>query len=583
LPIQQLQMRSKQPIRKKSWKRLTHLAIAFAAAIAFMLAPFSTSVLWGQTPQFPFFNWSQLSNLRATNVNDEVDTGVVELDGYRLFTIATPATTDRSNSTIAQRVQGIENILLRIADSNFDRDALEGINTRVDTSGSLPIIFIDDRYLMTVTTLDAQVYGTDPIRQANEFAAIAREALRRAKNERQPSFLVYQGVIASGIFVAMLALSSVLATWQRRYQKQKQQIDAETPEEPIVSSEADNIPNPTTAHQVKQQLTKRQERNLSDLKRRLLLLAQVAVWGGGLFVIIGLFPHTRWLQPFVLSAPLQILGIGLGTYVLVRLGDLLIDRLFTVVQESDLLAYGTSQRRALRIFTLSRVLKSAIALILVSTGILVSLSVVGVDLVPLLAGAGIIGLAISFAAQSVIKDTINGFLILLEDQYAVGDVIEIGKVSGLVENINLRITQLRDSEGKLITIPNSAITIVENLSKDWSRVDLAIKVAYGTNPDRALQVLRELAQAMYNDRYWRTQLIEPPEVLGIDAIEHSGMLIRIWIKTKPLQQWVVAREFRRRLKLAMKKEDIEIGTPQQFVAILNGHNSHDGHHNHKEL
>ncbi|NJM88705.1 MAG: hypothetical protein HC847_17570, partial [Hydrococcus sp. RU_2_2] len=154
-------MRSKQPIRTKFWKRLTHLAIALATAIAFMFAPFSTSVLWGQTPQFPFLNWSQLDNLRSNNVNDEVDTGVVKLDGYRLFTIATPAITNKNSSTIAQRVQGIENTIARIANSNLDRDSLEGSTTRVDTSGSLPIIFIDDRYLMTVTTLDAQLYGTD--------------------------------------------------------------------------------------------------------------------------------------------------------------------------------------------------------------------------------------------------------------------------------------------------------------------------------------------------------------------------------------------------------------------------------------
>ncbi|MEN9869097.1 MAG: small conductance mechanosensitive channel, partial [Cyanobacteriota bacterium] len=127
--------------------------------------------------------------------------------------------------------------------------------------------------------------------------------------------------------------------------------------------------------------------------------------------------------------------------------------------------------------------------------------------------------------------------------------------------MNLRITQLRDSEGKLITIHNSAIIVVENLSKDWSRVDLTIRIAYGTNPDRALEVLQEIAQEMYRDRYWRTQLIELPEVLGIDAVEHSGMLIRVWLKTEPLQQWKVAREFRRRLKLAMKEKGIEIGTP----------------------
>lgn len=316
---------------------------------------------------------------------------------------------------------------------------------------------------------------------------------------------------------------------------------------------------------VQQQLVKQRQRNASDLKRRLLHLGQVGIWGGSTYIILELFPYTRWLQPLIVSAPLQFLGIGIGTYVLVRLGDLLIDRFFETVQTNEFLISQTSHRRALRLSTLSQVLKSVASIIIVGAGVLIALSAIGVDLVPLLAGAGIIGLAISFAAQSVVKDAINGFLILVEDQYAVGDVISVGNANGLVENLNLRITQVRDSEGKLITIPNSAIVVVENHSKDWSRVDLTIKIAYGTNPDRALEVLQEIAEKMYRDRYWRTQLIELPEVLGIDAIEHSGMLIRVWLKTEPLQQWKVAREFRRRLKLAMKEKAIEIGTPQQFL------------------
>jgi moderate conductance mechanosensitive channel len=198
---------------------------------------------------------------------------------------------------------------------------------------------------------------------------------------------------------------------------------------------------------------------------------------------------------------------------------------------------------------------------------LAGLSLVGVDLIPLVAGAGIIGLAISFAAQSLIKDMINGFLILLEDQYAVGDVIAIGTVSGFVENMNLRITQLRNSEGQLITIPNSTITVVQNLSKDWSRVDLAIDLAYGTDPDHALAVIRELAQEMYNDGDWGAKMPDPPEVLGIDEVNHNGLLIRVWIKTLPLQQWIVAREFRRRLVLALGREGLSIGVPQQSLWV----------------
>jgi moderate conductance mechanosensitive channel len=533
------------------------------SAIAFVLVSFSTSPVLGQTPQIPNLNLPQLNNLLVSSSSDEaVETGTVNLDGNRLFTIATPVTTDGGNNPIDRRVETIENNLEQIVSSDYDR--LE-VTTQIDRSSGLPIISVNDRYLMTVTTLDAQIHGSNPERLANEYASIVKTSLQKAKKERQPKFLVRQGIIAGGIIVGAIAFSSIFATWQRRYQRQKQRIKAETPENLLNPSQASEQLNADTELIVQQQLIKQRQLNSCDLKRRLLHLGQVGIWGGSIYIILELFPYTRWLQPLIVSAPLQILGIGIGTYVLVRLGDLLIDRFFETVQTSEFLTSQISHRRALRLSTLSRVLKSVTTIIIVSTGVLIALSAIGVDLIPLLAGAGIIGLAISFAAQSVVKDAINGFLILVEDQYAVGDVISIGNANGLVENLNLRITQIRDSEGKLITIPNSAIVVVENHSKDWSRVDLTIKIAYGTNPDRALEVLQEIAEKMYRDRYWRTQLIELPEVLGIDAIEHSGMLIRVWLKTEPLQQWKVAREFRRRLKLAMKDKGIDIGTPRQFL------------------
>jgi small conductance mechanosensitive channel len=267
----------------------------------------------------------------------------------------------------------------------------------------------------------------------------------------------------------------------------------------------------------------------------------------------------------VLSTPLRLIGTILGAYLFNRITYVLIDRLFEIIQQEQTIALEFSQRSALRTTTFSRVLKSLATIFWFSAAIMSVLSSIGVDLLPLLAGAGIIGLGISFAAQSVVKDVINGFFILLEDWYAVGDVIAIGNVSGLVENINLRITQIRDAEGSLISIPNSEVKIAHNRSKDWSRVNLTIQIAYGTDPDRALAVMHQLAMELYHDREWRSKLIEPPEILGIDEIDHSGLLIRIWIKTQPLKQWEVAREFRRRLTLVMERENLAVGKPQQLL------------------
>jgi moderate conductance mechanosensitive channel len=146
----------------------------------------------------------------------------------------------------------------------------------------------------------------------------------------------------------------------------------------------------------------------------------------------------------------------------------------------------------------------------------------------------------------------------------------VGSVSGFVEHMNLRITQLRDTEGRLITVPNSMINIVQNLSKDWSRVDLFIDVAYSANPEEALAVVEQVATELYRDRTWSKEILEPPDVLGIENLTHTGMTIRTWIKTVPLSQWTVSREFRRRLKLRLDEAEIGIGIPQQMVTAHNG-------------
>lgn len=503
-----------------------------------------------------------------TTEQNNIDTDKVQLDGRNLFVIAAPALTqtDQASDTtpIEERVRGIETTLKRIANSEFDPEQLE-VTAEVDTSSNLPVISVNNQYLMTVTTLDAQLQVQEPQRWADQLTGIIENALIRAHQERQPEYITRQSLVASVVIVTVLCSSWLISQLQRRLRVQRRRLERQIPPDPEVT---DRPASESDAHAItvlQQQRTKRRYHNLSDIQIRLLKLFQVSLWAGGLFFVLGLFPYSRWLQPLLFSAPLKLLGIILGIYVLMRVSDVLIDRFAEALAKGKFIDPGASQRIALRVSTFSRVLKSGAAVIWVTFGLLSSLSVVGVNLLPLLAGAGIIGLAISFAAQNLIKDIINGLLIISEDQYAVGDVIIVGEVSGFVENMNLRITQLRDSEGQLITIPNSSITVVRNLSKDWSRVDLTIDLAYGTDPDHALRVIRGLAQALYQDPEWHSKMPDPPEVLGIDEVNHTGILIRVWIKTLPLQQWLVAREFRRRLTLTLEREGLAIGVPQQSL------------------
>ncbi|MGV0029104.1 mechanosensitive ion channel family protein [Phormidesmis priestleyi] len=499
----------------------------------------------------------------------ELDQGTVRLDGRRVFTIAAPAVSGQSQKNgatpVQSRIQGIETTLHRIVERGFD-DKLQ-VKSEIDAQSNLPVISVNNQYLMTVTTLDAQLQSVEPAVYADELTRVLREELFRARRERQPEFLIRQCLSATGIILAMLISSRLLARWQRRLKAQQDRTQAEIPADPIVSPNTVQTANLTTQQTVKQQFVKRQQRNLKDAQRRLIQLIQVGIWAFSGFTILGLFPYSRWLQPIVLSTPLKIFGIVAATYLAIRMGDVLIDRFFGVLEDGEFISAEDSQRFALRFSTFSRVVKSLSAIIILSTCILALLSVAGIEVMPLLAGAGIIGLGISLASQNLIKDVINGFLILMEDQYAVGDVIQVGKVSGLVESMNLRITQLRNAEGRLITIPNSAITIVENLSKDWSRVDLAIVISYSTNLDEAITAIEKVGQEMSRDPEWQDKILEPPEVLGADDLNSTGVTLRVWIKTQPLQQWKVGREYRRRLKFALDEQGIEIGVPQQAFSV----------------
>ncbi|MEO0409574.1 MAG: mechanosensitive ion channel family protein, partial [Cyanobacteria bacterium P01_A01_bin.135] len=268
-----------------------------------------------------------------------------------------------------------------------------------------------------------------------------------------------------------------------------------------------------------------------------------------------------------LRIPGKLLLVVLITYLLIRLDDILIDRLFVVLQQTPRFLIQDSQRRTLRLSTFSAVTKSITTVLFVTAGSFVALWVLGVDVGPLIAGAGILGLAVSFAAQSLIRDIINGFLILLEDQYGVGDVVILGEVAGFVENMGLRITQLRNEEGRLITVPNGAISVVQNLTKEWSRVDLTVDVSYMADIDEALAVINAVAQELDHDPTWDDIILEPPTVLGIDRLSHDGVMVRLWIKTLPLKQWEVAREYRRRLKKAFEAAGIAIGTPHQIIKV----------------
>ncbi len=348
-------------------------------------------------------------------------------------------------------------------------------------------------------------------------------------------------------------ISLLLARWERKLKATQEQL-----------SPQDRIPGqPLTT-----QLTLSQKWHLTSVKHLLIQIGQGCVWVGGTILILGLFPYSRGLQLLILFGLKYPLRLGIAvcsTYVVIRLSYSLIDRFSSSLASNYMLTWEANQRLKLRITTISGVTKSIVTVTSVIVGILVGLASIGLNTVPLLAGAGIVGVGISLASQNLIRDVINGFCIIVEDQYGVGDVVSIGEFSGLVECMNLRITQLRDGEGRLITIPNSEIKIVANMSSEWSRADLNIPIAYQTDVDQALEVISQVAQELSKDANWEERILESPVVLGVDLFGDRGVMLKVWIKTQPLKQWEVSREFRRRVKNALDQAGIPIPAPQQEI------------------
>jgi small-conductance mechanosensitive channel len=215
--------------------------------------------------------------------------------------------------------------------------------------------------------------------------------------------------------------------------------------------------------------------------------------------------------------------------------------------------------------TLLSLLRSVGLVIIAVMTVFMVLGALGVELAPLLAGAGVVGLAVSFGAQSLVKDVISGLFMLFENQFGVGDVIRIEGVSGAVEKMTLRVVMLRDVHGVVHIVPNGQITKVSNLTRSWARVVLEVGVAYKEDPDRVMEVLRDVGRELYEDAAWKPLLLEPVEVPGIETFGESAVNIRVMVKTLPLKQWDVARELRRRIKLRFDREAIEIPFPHQTV------------------
>ena len=267
----------------------------------------------------------------------------------------------------------------------------------------------------------------------------------------------------------------------------------------------------------------------------------------------------------LLEAGLEVLPSLLLTALVALLALWLVRRLAARVT----VAQGFT-RRAVRTDTLRGALVSALTVVIYVVVGAAILGELGVNVAALLAGVSILGLSVSFGAQSLVKDVITGFFVLLEDQYGVGDVIRINGgagLSGAVESLNLRVTVLRDLDGTVHVIPNSEIKTVSVLSKDWARVVGDIDVPHDYPLEDALETLLQVANGLHDDPAWQSKFLEPPEMLGVQTLSPTSVTIRVLMKVGPKEQWGVAREFKRRAKNALERLGIGLTSPQSNLAL----------------
>jgi moderate conductance mechanosensitive channel len=271
--------------------------------------------------------------------------------------------------------------------------------------------------------------------------------------------------------------------------------------------------------------------------------------------------HSQAAVDRLVSTGVRVLLILIGTLVFRRVLHTIADRYRRRIEHDGL----TEEEK--RLATLVSLAKTAISFLVVFVGVTMILNELHVSIGPILASAGVLGLAVGFGAQNLVRDVMSGFFVLLENWYREGDVIEVAGVSGTVVRFGLRATVLRDQQGRVHYIPNGEIKLVSNLTQEWSQAQIDIGVAYKEDIDRVIAVLESLCQEIQKDPIYGPRILET-DVMGIERLDDSAVVLRVTLRTQPQERWAVAREFRRRLLKTFRLEKIE--TPFPHLTIYMG-------------
>lgn len=563
-------------IVKPRYLRKLNLKHVLINLVSCLLVIYPMAAGWAQDP-------GGLPGWNTFGIQGDVAYAPVRLDGYNLFPIAANRTEKESGQwglgTLHIRRNRIENRLQsqlqQLLDNNIPPEAVQVIATRLNQQLTVQMV-VDGKAtkpLVTVTSLDAEIYGLSEAEVAEEYARKIQEAFGRALQERQPvaQRSQIQWAVMGGAIATLLMV--FLFWWQRRIGRVRRQLRQAYHDQQVdltrqQSTATMDSATPQDIADGQQQLFELKQKIERKSGQKYILQLLLLVTGVvGLAWVLQRFPQTRSLGIFAFRQPIGLLLIGLSIVVAVTCSHILIDWLLTKwVGREETISLAQMKRRQQRVPTLSAVWKHVITILLVLVGVLLAYNLFSISTgFSLLTKIGILGVAISLAFQSSIKDALSGWMLLARDAYTVGDFVTVKAETGIVEVMDLLMTQLRSPAGDLITIRNGEITSITNRSKDWSRMDFTVLVDYDTNTKQALALLMDVLKTMQADPEWGPKLIGELDILGVEQFERDGMLLRIRTQTQPGQQFNVTREFRLRLNQAFRQAGIKIPIPQREI------------------
>jgi small conductance mechanosensitive channel len=552
---------------RKRWRRITPwwTRSLLIGILSGLLA--AVTALWSPTIAAPLGIFNLSPNLQGLNPPigspvreiDDLEYRPIAIDGQptsiTITALRAPAKADSLDlRPVERRARSIEADIETILKLGFSRDSFA---ITIDQIANQPVLIAADevelspRVVLTVTDTDARLARQPASQLAQTWQTELQTSFLVAQKARQPEAQRRRRWIAIGVGLTTLAIGVSLYKLSSLIDRYEDRL-----------KEAPTSPLPGQMEEATLHTSPKQRRQFYRLLSNLVTIGEAMVWLGGAVIVLSQFAATRQIARWLLGFPLQLALIVLGVRLLNRIADVFISRSLVVWADQQVLTDSAEKRASQRISTLSTALSGLVRLLMATIGLVVFLSLQPFSPGSVLAGAGVFGAALAVVFQNLIKDFTTGLLILWEDQFAVGDVIDVGITFGVVESVGLRVTKIRGNGGRLSVVPNNQIAYVHNLTKDWSRVDFRVRIGLEHDTTEAMQLMRNVSTAMQADPEWRDRILNPVMLIGVDKLDDHGVEILQWIQTVPLSQWDVEREYRRRLKSAFEQVGITIALPQ---------------------